>query len=485
MATALKNKPSADAFHSAGQLLDVALNSPLGSGRDSIAAAAASIASSITEQALKDVIRTRLIQQFNFTQAEAEEALITPEKGEENAPELEAKLTNPALLANYVHDVQQTGVAGETANLGCLIVAQVSRLLQGPSLPINVIIKSQSSSGKNYILDRTLAFLPDEAFFRYTAWTEKVLAYNEDDWSHRVIVVGERHGTGGNHLMRQFLQDGSLVYEVVEKNEEGKLVTRKIQKNGPIAYFTTTTEGSIHHEDETRLLSLSLDETTSQTRSVMENTVLMHSGSRAHIDPSEYHALHRKIERAATIVPPELGRALAASVPASPVRMRRDFTKLLAFMEAIALLYQHQRARDNEGRVIVTLADYAMAEALLRDVFSASLGDTSPQALQLARKVWEIGVPVTTQDLAQKLNRSDDWVRKWAPAAEAASWIEADLPTYDHERKNGRPPSVWERGEAEPSVALPSPASIARHLGVTASWVDPITGEASSTETVP
>ena len=49
-----------------------------------------------------------------------------------------------------------------------------------------------------------------------------------------------------------------------------------------------------------------------------------------------------------------------------------DFRQLLTVIQAVALLHQRQRERDNRGRIIATLADYAIARDVLDEVFTAT-----------------------------------------------------------------------------------------------------------------
>jgi hypothetical protein len=60
---------------------------------------------------------------------------------------------------------------------------------------------------------------------------------------------------------------------------------------------------------------------------------------------------------------------LAEMMPDNPVRMRRDFKRLLHLVVVCALLHQRQRQRDGSGRVLAELADYAMAYELVHQAF--------------------------------------------------------------------------------------------------------------------
>ena len=59
------------------------------------------------------------------------------------------------------------------------------------------------------------------------------------------------------------------------------------------------------------------------------------------------------------------------------VRFRRDVDALFSFIKASAILHQAQRKVDANGRVIATLADYAVAYR----IFSKVLAQTSGQGV--------------------------------------------------------------------------------------------------------
>ncbi len=66
---------------------------------------------------------------------------------------------------------------------------------------------------------------------------------------------------------------------------------------------------------------------------------------------------------------------LARLVPATAVRMRRDFPQLLSAIKTIAFLHQRQRERDDQGWIIATFEDYELSRWLMEEVFTATVGD--------------------------------------------------------------------------------------------------------------
>ena len=67
---------------------------------------------------------------------------------------------------------------------------------------------------------------------------------------------------------------------------------------------------------------------------------------------------------------------LAELVPPVAVRLRRDFGSVLALIRAHAVLHQASRDRDDAGRIIATLDDYAVVRDLVADTIAEGVGST-------------------------------------------------------------------------------------------------------------
>ena len=253
-----------------------------------------------------------------------------------------------------------------------LYLALTSRFL---SRPVSVAVKGPSSGGKSFTVESVLRFFPPEAVHCMTAVSDRALAYTEADLQHRFLVVYEAAGMLGefaSYLIRSLLSEGRLVYEVVEKTQNG-FRPRRIEKQGPTGLLVTTTAVRLHPENETRLLSLQVTDTPEQTRAILraiaENRVVT-------IDPGPWLALQHWLAHAEHRVVIPYASALAEQVPPVAVRLRRDFGQLLALIRAHAILHQATRERDGEGRILATLEDYAIVRTLVLDVIAEGIDAT-------------------------------------------------------------------------------------------------------------
>ena len=72
-----------------------------------------------------------------------------------------------------------------------------------------------------------------------------------------------------DYLLRELLSEGCIRHNTVQKvGNDLEAIT--IEKRGPVAFLVTTTKSKLHPENETRMLSLEIDDSEDQTRKVLE-----------------------------------------------------------------------------------------------------------------------------------------------------------------------------------------------------------------------
>ena len=106
------------------------------------------------------------------------------------------------------------------------------------------------------------------------------------------------------------------------------------------------------------------------------------SGQTPDVDLTRWHALQTWLAAGAADVVIPFGRTLARLVPPVATRLRRDFSTVLALIKAHALLHQASRERDDEGRVVATVADYAVIRELVSDLIAAEVETTVSPAVR-------------------------------------------------------------------------------------------------------
>jgi len=276
------------------------------------------------------------------------------------------------ILGTFAKTLAADGVAGEARAAKLLYLSMTSRLLD---MPVSVVMKGPSSSGKSYLVERALAYFPPDAFYALSAMSEHALAYSEEPLSHRVLVIYEAAGLAdgfATYLLRSLLSEGHVRYETVEKTSEG-LRPRLIEREGPTGLILTTTSVRLHPENETRMLSIPTTDTQEQTRAIFE---ALAAAKRTRADVSQWHALQEWLATTAPEVTIPYADTLAKEVLPLATRLRRDFGMVLRLIGAHALLHQMTRARDEAGRIVATIEDYTVVRDLLADLIAEGVGAT-------------------------------------------------------------------------------------------------------------
>lgn len=283
------------------------------------------------------------------------------------------------------------GLVGEENLAKTIYLALTSRLLDKQ---VSIGVKGHSSSGKSYTVEQVTRFFPPEAFLAFTAMSEKALIYSSEQYANRTIILYEVTAMRENveddmtsYFIRSLLSEGRIDYEVVTKDRDGSFTTHRITKEGPTNLVFTTTKTRVHAENETRFLSLSTNDSNEQTANVLKAIARAHNGN----DLSRWVEFQRWLasDTAEREVVIPYAEALAELISPAAVRLRRDFSSILALIQAHAVLHQLSRGRDEQGRIVATVEDYDVVRELVADVITEGVGgavsDTVRQTVEAVR----------------------------------------------------------------------------------------------------
>jgi hypothetical protein len=323
---------------------------------------------------------------------------------------------NARILDTFADDLASCGLAGEGRAGKLLYLILTSRLLDKP---VSAAVKGPSSGGKSFVVETTCAFFPPDSYHALTAMSEHALAYGTEPISHRFLILYEAAGLEGefaSYIVRSLLSEGRLRYLTVEKTAEG-LQPRLIEREGPTGLITTTTRIALHPENETRLLSIPITDTPEQTRDVM---LALAKDVVEPPDMARWIALQEWLTVAEHRVTVPFAKTLAELVPPIAVRLRRDFGALLNLIRAHALLHQAVRERDEHGRIIAMVEDYAVVRGLIADLVSEGVEATVPAIVRetvhaVERTGREQGVSIAQLAGALKVDKSVA-SRRWKAA---------------------------------------------------------------------
>jgi hypothetical protein len=284
----------------------------------------------------------------------------------------------PDLLKRAVQQVQSS-VVNEDELIKLIYLAATSRVLDQP---LNPLVKGASSGGKSFTTMRTLDLIGSD-FVRYlTSSSALSLVYDNRPLAHTVLVIYEANPIQADEndmfamLLRTLISEGRIVHQTTVEDpgsQTGRRVER-IVREGPITLVITTT-GELHAENETRMLSYYISESQEQTRGVIHSLAAKAAGiAGAPTDLAVWHDLQRWIALGPNDAVVPFAPQIAEKIPPRMVRFRRDVGALFSFIKASAILHQAQRKRDADGRVVATVADYAVAYPIFSRILAQTCG---------------------------------------------------------------------------------------------------------------
>ena len=321
--------------------------------------------------------------------AEQETGFTYSEEEERQAEEL---LKRPDILDKMLAITEKAGHIEEVVNKKILYLSAVSTKT---NKAINVFIKGGSSAGKNALVEAIKALLPVKLCKKLSAVSAKALYHVKDkDLSHRVLYVAEVEGSEeADYPLRLVMSEGELSYTYPVKDPntgEFKTIEEHIKALGT-AIWQTTTRLVVTPDNENRAVDLYVDESEGLTRKIVlkQAEQINEAGNNNDLEKERriWQCAFEKIESLPVAIP--YARFLAERYPVDKIRSRRDFQKLLSLIVAHCLLYQKQRPKDKQGRLIATVDDYHEVYNLSKVVFSQTLCELSPKEEKLLKKIEE------------------------------------------------------------------------------------------------
>ena len=220
------------------------------------------------------------------------------EHSTEHAPNTLAQ--NDRILDRHDELMAAQGLIGERHISRATYLVHISRLMVEPA---REIIKGDSSTGKSFAAECSLnAAAPEELYVR-TGTSPLALFYSDEDFRHRTLVFYEANKLGDDddplaRVLRTLISEGRLAHEVtiVEKR-----TTALLEKEGPVAFISTTCKASLDKEIETRILSFHSDNSDEQTSEVVSAILAAATNPLEDPDLSDWHDLDRWLAARRTV----------------------------------------------------------------------------------------------------------------------------------------------------------------------------------------
>lgn len=321
------------------------------------------------------------VERYVAQQADAEaDRAGPPPMSAEDRDEALAFLADPRLLDRILADMEDLGYVGEEPNKLIGYLVAVSR--KGKE-PLSAVVLSQSGAGKSALADTIERLTPPEDVLLFSRLTPQALFYMERRaLSHRLVMIEERQGSAAADYPIRVLQSRQSLTQAVPIKDPstGKIKTAIFTVEGPIAYIETSTQTSVHPENETRAFLLYLEESVEATKRIHEAQRRARRESQQE-RAARTEAIRRRHHNAQRLLEPVEVRIPFAHLlrfPPDALRTRRDHPRFLNLIAALAFLHQKQRPRQEDARgayIEATVADYRVAYDLAQVVLGSTLHD--------------------------------------------------------------------------------------------------------------
>ena len=173
----------------------------------------------------------------------------------------------------------------------------------------------------------------------------------------------------------------------------GKMQTAENPVEGPLMVFITTTQPEIDGETASRFLFISIDESREMTEKILarQRKAQTLTGILAKLQGTDIVRKHHNANRLLQPVKIANPYGELLTFTSKSLRARRDNTKYLNLIQAIAFLFQYQRKKHQidygDGKTMkyvnVTLSDIEHANRLAAETLGRSLDELSPPSRKL------------------------------------------------------------------------------------------------------
>jgi hypothetical protein len=244
------------------------------------------------------------------------------------------------------------------------------------------------------------AFTPQEDLNRITRLTAQSLFYkSKGKLKRKLMVIEEDEGMrDALFAIRVLLSSQRLHLQSLKHDQKsGELIEFENVVEGPAAIFIATTDpAAFDHETLNRFFVLYLDESSQETRSIMEMQDKMDTleGVAIKQRKEQIVTLHQNIQRMLKPLLVVNPYGTKVNYPPEILHSRREKTKLQLLIKATALLHQYQRevketvVLDSKVKYIeVHQSDIDTVLSIAGDILRHSLDDLSKLCRELLKSI--------------------------------------------------------------------------------------------------
>lgn len=389
--------------------------------------------------------------------------------------EARSLIKDPLFFHRAMKMIGECGVVRELKNR---LILFLSGLSKEHGEPVSILVKGSTSAGKSNLVSGTIALFPPESVSKLASLSKKAPLFGEDSVDGKILYFLEYCGAkDAQFLIRLQQSEGIIAHEFTTIAGRHRSIEVS-QRTGFPVIWTTTTKDRVFEDDETRYLSLAIDESSTQTLAIVKAQIK----GKPKVLKSDVAVWREAVRLLAQYEPearfPDWFGFVATKLPVAQVRVRRDWKRFLAFLKVIAKCRTWSDSKLHPKKVTVDFADYCAGYALLEKAFASTVYGLPERTLSVARACRTLYTrfqrPVTAKELAGWLRWKESLVYKYVAKAVKASLIKHEAGTTQTNLKRLIPVP------GPPKIFLPSPHHVFAEnpqIGKTASYVHPISGQ--------
>ena len=274
-------------------------------------------------------------------------------------------LKAPDLIKRLNELIGKCGITGEENNRIFLFGIALSYKMPDT---LHALIQGSSGSGKSRLLKIICLLMAPEDVICFTRVTESSFYnYPENFLVHKLIGLEDMDGLKeeAQLAIRELISNEKLVSSTSTKTESGEIVAMAKTVRGPIASIACTTRGEVYEDNMSRVFLIAVDESREQTMRIVEYQQAIAAGIIKKKDEKKTIDFIQNVVR--LIEPYEVINPYARKIklPDSAHKIRRLNELYLSFVKQITLIHQYQREKDKQGRLITTVEDLRIANAIM------------------------------------------------------------------------------------------------------------------------
>jgi DNA primase len=343
---------------------------------------------------------------------------------------------DPQLLIKMIKAVNHNGVIEERRNIAATVVIVYSALLNFATDEPSCIwgkTTGDPSTGKSQVLKAVTSLkkgiCSPKRLFITQSMSSQALAYLPDPETalkNRCIILEEgkelhprKDGieTDASYNLKMLQSEGHITRTVpIQDQKKKKYVSVNLRIRGPASFLTTSIRTKFEEQFEHRMVSMHPNKDSEQVDKISwVNNNFRLPGVLPQLDSKKremlrcYHEMLDPLDEA-PIIPYEITAKIdefLMKIERGP-RFNRAQKLIPAATQTIAMMYQKQRKQE-DGRIVVNIADYHMAHQIFEPFFRESLGMMSDEELKIYSIIKNAARPLTKKEVYRIYDPQASW----------------------------------------------------------------------------